>query len=206
MKDESSPEDKLLNLIKNQKQSPDGPAAKKGAIPAAGASKAEAVSRIQGLARELALALDIRKIIYILLVFASLYLVAALVYPYFGSKAIKFPEVEALKPAESGRAASVKKKSFEFYSEGIKKRDIFGATYSQEAPEEAAAVSLDLASAFNLVGIMAGDNPQAVIEDKAANKTFYAVRGQSFGEFKVEEILESKVILSSRGKRYELSL
>ena len=57
-----------------------------------------------------------------------------------------------------------------------------------------------------LVGIVAGDNPQAIIEDKKAQKTYYLNKGQSFNGYVVEEILENKVVLDYEGKKISLFL
>ena len=45
-----------------------------------------------------------------------------------------------------------------------------------------------------------------VIEDKAKQKTYYAVKGQVIDDFRIEDIQPSKIILNYKGKLYELSL
>ncbi len=65
-------------------------------------------------------------------------------------------------------------------------------------------VNIDLIKDMSLVGIIAGENPQAIIEDKKTQKTFYLSRGQFMGEFQVKEIKEGKVILDYKGQSYEL--
>lgn len=62
----------------------------------------------------------------------------------------------------------------------------------------------DLAD-LQLVGIISGDNPQAVIEDRRSQKSFYVNKGQLIGDFRVNDILEKKVILSRQGRQYELN-
>lgn len=64
----------------------------------------------------------------------------------------------------------------------------------------------ELLRSMTLVGIISGDNPQAVIEDKAREKAYYLTVGQSLNGFTLEEIAEARVMLSFDGKRFELHL
>ena len=90
--------------------------------------------------------------------------------------------------------------------EGVRQRRIFGNILVQQAGIANAAANADLIKKINLVGIIAGENPQAIIEDKDARKTYSVTKGQAIGEFRVEDIQEGKIILEYRGQRYELSI
>lgn len=59
---------------------------------------------------------------------------------------------------------------------------------------------------FNLLGIISGDNNQAIIEDKALKKTYFLYKGDSFGDLKVYDIKESAVILDYEGEKIELNI
>jgi len=59
---------------------------------------------------------------------------------------------------------------------------------------------------LNLLGIITGDNNQAIIEDKTLKKTFFLYKGDSIGELKVYEIKNSVVILDYKGERIELNI
>lgn len=60
---------------------------------------------------------------------------------------------------------------------------------------------------LNLLGIIRGDNDQAIIEDKTLKKTFFLYKGDSLGELlKVYDIKESAVILEYKGERVELKI
>jgi len=59
---------------------------------------------------------------------------------------------------------------------------------------------------FNLLGIITGDNNQAIIEDKVLKKTLFLYKNDSFGDFKVYDIKDSAVILEYKGERIELSI
>jgi hypothetical protein len=59
---------------------------------------------------------------------------------------------------------------------------------------------------FNLLGIITGDNNQAIIEDKSLKKTFFLYKGDSLGELKVYDIKDSVVILDYEGEKIELTI
>jgi hypothetical protein len=59
---------------------------------------------------------------------------------------------------------------------------------------------------YNLLGIITGDNNQAIIEDKALRKTFFLYKGDSLGELKVYDIRNSAVILEYKGEKIELNI
>jgi len=64
----------------------------------------------------------------------------------------------------------------------------------------------DVAKDLNLLGVITGDNDQAIIEDKSENKTFFLYQGDSFREFKVRDIKDSSVILDYKGEEIELNM
>lgn len=59
---------------------------------------------------------------------------------------------------------------------------------------------------LNLLGIITGNNNQAIIEDKALKKTFFLYKGDRFGELKVDEIKDNLVILDYKGEKIELHM
>nr|MBU1327781.1 hypothetical protein [Candidatus Omnitrophota bacterium] len=59
---------------------------------------------------------------------------------------------------------------------------------------------------LNLLGIITGDNNQAIIEDKTLKKTFFLYKGDLFGELKVYDIRDSVVILEYKGEKIELNI
>ena len=59
---------------------------------------------------------------------------------------------------------------------------------------------------LNLLGIIRGDNDQAIIEDKTLKKTFFLYKGDSLGELKVYDIKDSAVILENKGEKIELKI
>ena len=59
-------------------------------------------------------------------------------------------------------------------------------------------------SHLKLVGISWSNNPDAMVEDTKALKTFFIKRGDMIGKFRVEAIFKDKIILSFEGEEVEL--
>jgi type II secretory pathway component PulC len=56
-----------------------------------------------------------------------------------------------------------------------------------------------------LVGISWSSNPDAIVEDKSQQRTYFVKRGQMVGEnVKVEAIFKDHVVVSFEDKEYEL--
>jgi hypothetical protein len=211
-KENISPEEKLLKLIRGQRKQPAQPARKietpaPAAAPAAIPHKAKIPltphSR-RALGRLLHY-LEPRKAIAFGLFISGLYLFASLLYPFFGWRKIKMepPKTAAHLPQKQ---ISFQQEPYEKYREAVAGRDIFKAAATGDSSRPLSAASVDFMKDLTLIGIVSGDNPQAIIEDKKASKTFYLSKNEFIGEAQVEDILEGKVILQFRGQRYELHL
>lgn len=98
-------------------------------------------------------------------------------------------------------------KDYAYYSNMIAGKQIFAvAANAQEGALAETAVLDDAARNLTLVGIVAGQKMQAVIENKKTEKTSTLNRGDSLEGFTVLEILSNKVILDQNGKKVTLSL
>jgi len=64
----------------------------------------------------------------------------------------------------------------------------------------------EVLGSFTLLGIITGDNNQAIIEDKVLKKTFFLYKDDSLGDFKVYDIKDSVVILEYKGEKIELNI
>lgn len=98
---------------------------------------------------------------------------------------------------------------YSYYQEEISKRNIFKSQGEGEKVSQAAPAGLafkELVKDLNLLGIVAGDNPQVIIEDRKMQKTFFLYKGDYVGEMKVEAIYPDKVVLEFRGERISLFL
>lgn len=99
---------------------------------------------------------------------------------------------------------------FSTYAEVIGKRELFKPPKSETVKEKPTAQKTESASDklkyLSLIGIIGGERPQAVIEDKKDKKTYFLNKGQTVSGMKVEDILEDRIILEFDGEKIELVL
>ena len=57
---------------------------------------------------------------------------------------------------------------------------------------------------LKLVGISWSNNPDALIEDTEALRSFIVRKGDMIGEVKVDDILKDKVLLGFKGEQIEI--
>lgn len=96
---------------------------------------------------------------------------------------------------------------FLHYLEMVQRRDIFSPVMLKikENPEVQTKKILDtLIENLKLVGISWGREPQAMIEDKKAKKTYFLKTGDTITNLKIEAVLKDKVILNYKGEKVEL--
>ena len=67
-------------------------------------------------------------------------------------------------------------------------------------------VSYEKLKDLSLKGIIAGDKPQAIIEDEKNKKSYFLYKGESVNDIKVEDIQSDRVILRVNGEVLELTL
>ena len=98
------------------------------------------------------------------------------------------------------------KRPFLHYLEMVQRRNIFSPIElkQEEKPEVQAEQLQKMASNFGLVGISWDEEPIAMIEDKTEKRTYFLRKGDKIKEFNIDDIFESKVILSFEGKIIEL--
>jgi hypothetical protein len=89
-------------------------------------------------------------------------------------------------------------KKVDYYLEKVKKRNIFkmGLPARPDNMIESAPSSkaVDATQTLRVVGISWSDDPDAMVEDTKAGKTFFVKKGQAIGDIKVENITKDKVI------------
>ncbi len=111
-------------------------------------------------------------------------------------KNIDFGNLASLKGVELDSKEALLLKPFSFYLENIKKRDIF--RMGRKPALEGELISSKAAEAtqnLRVVGISWSEQPDAMIEDIKAGKTYFVKKGQMAGEFKVEVIYKDRVTL-----------
>lgn len=186
MKENILPEEKLLRLIRKEK---------KASLP-----------QVSSRARFKFPSLKAKQIIIAAFIASSLYLILSLVYPLLVVKKNILPEVKPEAVIKPEAETIEEPKPYDFYLKGIKEREIFGSSQIAVVTKPASTINTDLVKDISLVGIVSGEPPQAIIEDKKTQKTYYLTKGQFMGEMQVEDIQEGKIILNYRGERFELYL
>jgi hypothetical protein len=214
MKDSLSPEEKLLKLIRGEKKqkAPPSVTAREGisvkqAIPAPIDDQPPVKGFVPKVTAVRPKSFPLYPLIGIAGTLSFIFLIAAFLYPVMGLGKIRLPEVVKEEGALLSSEAGPQVEPLETYLEGLKARQIFAAATASEATAVSPVAvknTLDLFKDITLVGIISSDPPQAVIEDKKTQKTYYLSRGQSLGDLKVDDIQEGKVVLDYLGTEYEL--
>jgi type II secretory pathway component PulC len=201
MRDNLSPEEKLLRLIRGEKKGL-GPAAASAQSKAEPGKRAAFKIEVPSFLKHP----DARKTIFVLLAISCLYLVSSFIYPLVALRKVKLPEAPKEKSAVLEAVPRVEQKPLEEYLKEVSGKQIFSNLPSAGVAGPVSGVAVDLVKDINLVGIIAGDNPQAIIEDRKTQKTYYLNKGQFIGEFQLEDIQEGKIILNYNGQKFELHL
>jgi hypothetical protein len=226
-----SPEEKLLALIKGAKKEGHAEPPGRGAAgPQAAAGdargedgrneKAPETKRQPSLAK--AIGARFSKIAVLdaaLLRKLNLYLIiaSALIFVYLIAEVIFVHPQDRIKDAISGPAARQAKAvaapslpedndSYSAYEGRIGSRQIFDKSGAGGDGGHSIATSEDVSQLIGLVGIMPGNPPQAIIEDKKNQKTYYLKKGESFNDFTVENIAADMVTVDNGGRKVTLSL
>ncbi len=151
---------------------------------------------------------SINKALVVILILSSAYFVYSLLFEtqkdiisLIREKEVSPPSTD-IEPKEE--VALPKIEDYSVYAKEIKGKRLFSAPI--EEPGKMDVPEVDISKKFNLVGIIAGAQPQAIIEDKELKKTHYLYEGQSFNGATVEEIGSGRVVLNYRGKKIILVL
>lgn len=188
MKNGISAEEKLLKLIRK-------------------ARKQETVARIEPEPAKKHLSFEsARRFASMVFALSCVYLIVAFVYPFFGLKRIKLAGDARYDAPDLALEAKEAVKPYNFYSQGPGTRQIFSGGIAAQAQALPAIVDADLTRDIILVGVITDKNPQAIIEDKKTQKTYYLTKGQYLGQLQIDDIQQGKVTLSSNGQRFELFL
>lgn len=205
MSDNILPEEKLLRLIRGNKNN--GMAVNKADKETAVDLKTTPKFYSPYLFQRLALIFNLRIILWVLFIAACFYSAIAFIYPWIGLQGVKFSQVT---PEEISKFDNTTVKNVapsEFYLEGIGNRRIFASPAKQEIYKEPLkGAPQDLLKDISLLGIVSGESPQAIIEDKKTQKTYYLNKGQFIGELQITDIKEGKIILDFNGQSFELNL
>ena len=166
---ESTPEEKLLNLIKNGQ---------------AEARTGRGVSIFKKINILLTVIIGIIVVIFLADVFI------------FRERSVEKPVVETQVQIPEAQTIAEKIEEDNTKDQASQDKDIEVKKVSKEG----------IIGNLNLLGIITGDNNQAIIEDKSLKKTFFLYKGDSLGELKVYDIKDSMVILEYKGERIILKM
>ena len=214
MPDNISPEEKLLKLIRGQKKEGTINETPLQAKPALKFTESEKIQtplpkstpRQNRAVDKYRFSLKTEHIFGFAFFLACVYLILSLLYPLFGLKKGEVPHITIPKITEQPQEKSPEPQPVDFYLQGIKSKQVFASPVAQEAGNVGGGVDIDLTKDINLVGVISGDNPQAVVEDKKAQKVYYLSKGQYLGQFQIADIQESKIVVTYKGQNYELFL
>lgn len=196
MKDKFSAEDKLLALIKKQ------PKAIK--LPVF-------FSFLSGFSQSRESSQNADFLRWLVRLAAVIFFASLAVTLYTAVKTFIFPGAfEAVNPAWQSKIAQLfSSKPFSYYQSAFSAKSIFAAPEGSMSRAAASAANTDaeqVISQLVLSGIVAGDNPKAIIEDRKAQKSYFLKEGESFNNIVVEKIGSGRVTLNFDGKTFELVL
>ncbi|MEE8360318.1 MAG: hypothetical protein V3S04_05265 [Candidatus Omnitrophota bacterium] len=215
MAKEFSPEEKLLNLIKKKKKPEAAPVQEttrvEGSAPemveAPAKEKAVRISQpavsFGGIAnfeniKTLNTALFAMLILIILYVFVDIF--------FIPPKEIRVTGIDEKKYARSVDEIDVR--PYSYYSQEMRSKKVFRPSITQERTKSFAPeiIAEEIIGNLTLLGIVTGEVPQAIIEDKKLKKSFFLKEGQSTGGVLLKKIDEGSVTVVYRGEEFNLSL
>jgi type II secretory pathway component PulC len=219
MAKEISPEERLLSLIKNKNKKINEPVPSqetKNEPVVSIASKAD--ERISGILKSVLfknrffepsrLKKMNRYLVAILCLLILYFIVDIIVVKPYKDVQLLIAKTQTNEESQKSLPSNIKDavavKDYSSYSNAVPGRTVFGP--AQGGASEDVAPAGSVSERVGLVGIITGDNPQAIIEDKKAQKTYYLNKGQSFEGYVLEEIADGKVILDYEDKKISLFL
>lgn len=212
-----SPEEKLLKLIKRRPKSkaPEkvnptagpGPQTKPVTNEDSVANSKKSVISTNVLPQLKNIFL-INRVLLIMFILVILYFI----YDYFFVPSVKIEQVLAEKiAAEEILKIEPVRQPYSYYEKEIAGKNLFKQLTRELSEEEIEEEGIDMeevVSNYSLLGIVSGDNPQAIIQDGQMNKTVFLSVGDNLGSITLTEILESegRVTLSYKGREFDLGM
>ena len=208
MNENNSPEEKLLKLIRGHKNQPPGQEKKAPVAVAQAAPEAQSNQKPPEtfVVKSTQRVFNVKRALLGIFIITFFCLVITFIYPWLGLTRIKPTHPTETKPEQEAAGLKQATRSYDFYLQGMKDKRIFASVSTQNPEKPVNALSSDLLKDIALIGIISGENPQAIIEDKKTQETIYATKGQMIGEIRIEDIQEGKIIVNYKNERYELYL
>lgn len=208
MAKEFSPEEKLLNLIKKKKHADIRENTIKEDTP-----KKEYPEATKEHSRQAKTALDFQKFAKLenlkflnMIFFATLVLLLL----YFVVDIFLVPQKKVALQKEDIKALIIKEpeiKPYTYYTKNLTAKDVFTSLQKDQPASIAPEFNIeDLMANFSLLGIVAGDEPQAIIEDGKQKKSYFLRKGQSRGGLLLKNIGEGSVTIVYKGQEFDLTM
>lgn len=218
MQKDVSPEEKLLNLIKkgaaDPKEIPEKPKEKEESVEE---SAQEPVSvpkipitvprkkRLKGIKSFSIL----NKFFIVCVVGAIAYMVFSYLYPY--KSKVQIPERFELKRGDETLEGQPKPPPvLSHYADILSRRQMFklyeAPRPTSTGPPKPKVTLQQLLGGYTFVGIIFGEVPQAIVEEKRSGQSFYLTAGQFLGEIKIEKIERGKITVSYEEERMDISI
>jgi len=98
--------------------------------------------------------------------------------------------------------------SFDDYQKMLNEKTIFAPPASRKSKKDVSEGPglRELVKDLTLVGIMPGDEPQAIIEDKKSGQTLFLIKGESIDNIEIKDIASGRVVLGYGEDTITLSL
>lgn len=212
MQKESSPEEKLLNLIKRKRGG--RPPEQKDASPAPSLDEKH-VGAKEVRIKASSSVIDFSSIVkheYVRLFNAVLFIALIVVILYFLVDTIFFPAEGPAVPTEvkgvEATAEIIKEievKPYAYYSKNLNK-NVFKAPVRKKEKVIPEIPIEEIMGDLAVLGIVSGDSPQAIIENKKQKKSFFLKRGQAAGGVLLKEIDTDSVTVVYKGEEFILTL
>ncbi len=217
MTENISPEEKLLHLIKGQNGS--APAGKDNSLPSSASSAAgreeagEAVPEGVVLNKKEPKLKDqfivLNKGLVLLLVVIAGIMVLGYIFPYQSKVSIpdRIPVASSTGLMEEKVGERPRLSYYTAKMGGRKMFKIFEPPRPKAKKQEKPKVTLQqLLAGYTFVGIIGGDPPQVIVEDKKSGQNHYLTAGQNVGEIKIEDVQRGKVTVSHEEETMDINI
>lgn len=218
MKKDFSPEERLLRLIKGSGKK--DAHKDKAEIRTAASSQGDASSYYGESGSKAAKSVSttfpfkirdintksVNPVLALILIGLLLYFIFDMIYGPYSQKEVDIVSKVKQEPAEVKEKTVSPIEPYSYYSSQIEGRNIFSPQESEASTVVSGPSIEEISSSLSLIGIIAGDKPQAIIEDKKAGKSYFLYKGGFVGQAKVVDILDDKVMMEYKGQPFELVL
>lgn len=152
---------------------------------------------------------DFKLVAYVLfgasaIVLAGAVLLAVKLMPTQKGEGGQEPSSEAVRELAALAGQSVE--PFQTYSQAFQGHELFKSVETRPAQVQTGPGIEQLAQHLAFTGVVQLDQLEAIINDRRTRQTFFVRVGSSIGDLKVDEITESRVVLSHGSDRKELYL